>query len=96
MELVGKGEDCIVLIPIVIAGSPEATLNEPVTGWQTIFIFETGSELVIVGRYSIWIQPRSKVVCVVLCIGRDKVHFASNYTHNYSIAKTPHANPDKN
>ena len=72
MELVGKGDDCIVLIPVVIAGSPEATLHDPETGRQTKFGFEVGSELIIAGRCSIWVGLQSKIVCVVLCIGRDK------------------------
>jgi len=74
IELVGENnrDDCIVLIPIVIDGSAEATVHEPTTKRQSTFTFKTDSEFIIAGRCSIWVQAQSKVVCVVLCIGRDK------------------------
>ena len=62
---------CIILIPVVIAGSSEITLSEPQTSRQTTMDLDTKSALMIAGRCSLWLAPRSKVVCVVLCIGRD-------------------------
>jgi len=74
MDLLGKDgeDDCIVLLPVIITGPAEATVNEPATSRQTTFMFEVGSELIIAGRCSIRVEPQSKVVCVALCIGRDK------------------------
>lgn len=66
--------DCIILIPVSMAGAGEATLYEP-TGRQRQmnFTFKTNSELVIIsGRCSVDVPPNNKVVCVVLCIGKDK------------------------
>ena len=62
---------CLILIPVVIAGSSEVTLSEPQTGRQTTISLDTSSSLMIAGRCSLWLAPQSKVVCVVLCIGRD-------------------------
>ncbi|KAM3066226.1 hypothetical protein ACMFMG_012130 [Clarireedia jacksonii] len=71
VELVPK-DDCIILIPVVIDGTAKVTISEPTTGQETTFMLEIKSQLVISGRCSIRIQPGSKVVCVVLCIGKDK------------------------
>lgn len=82
-RLVGK-DDCIVLIPVAISGSPVATvqepkgtqgstgIEEPKGGRRTILTFKTNSELMISGSCSILIPDRTKVVCVMLCIGKDK------------------------
>jgi len=70
-EIVGK-DNCIILIPVVIAGSDEGTLQEQTTDRRTTFKFETNSELMVTARCSIWIPQGSKVVCVVLCAGKDK------------------------
>lgn len=70
-ELVGK-DDCIVLIPVAIIGSAEATVEERETERRATLTFTTNSELVITGRCSMWIPPDSKVVCVVLCVAKDK------------------------
>jgi hypothetical protein len=74
VELVGKDgkDDCIVLLPIAISGSAEATLLEPDTQRQTALTFQIRSEFIIAGRCAIYFPPQSKVVCVVLCVGRDK------------------------
>ena len=82
-RLVGK-DDCIVLIPVAISGSPMAIVQEPKgtavshgaeepkDGRRTTFTFKTNSELMISGRCSILIPDQTKVVCVMLCIGMDK------------------------
>ncbi len=70
-DLVGK-DDCIVLIPIAIMGSDEVTIEEWKTARQTTFKFTNASELIMTGRCSMWIPAENKVVCVVLCVGRDK------------------------
>lgn len=70
-ELVDK-DDCIILIPVIVTGSANGSLEERATGQRIPFTFETESELVISGRCSIHLPPQSKAVCVVLSIGRDK------------------------
>ncbi|PVH70285.1 hypothetical protein DL98DRAFT_661243 [Cadophora sp. DSE1049] len=76
-RLVGK-DDCIVLIPVAISGSPMAIVQEPKGteeskgGRKTTLTFKTNSELMISGRCSIVIPDQTKVVCVMLCIGMDK------------------------
>jgi len=73
-KLVGKN-DCIVLIPVAISGSPVPTVQEQKGSKgerQTTLTFSTNSEVMISGRCSMWIPDETKVVCVVLCIGKDK------------------------
>jgi len=82
-RLVGN-DDCIVLIPVAISGSPMAIVQEPKgtavshgaeepkDGRRTTLTFKTHSELMISGRCSILIPDQTKVVCVMLCIGMDK------------------------
>jgi len=73
-ELVVDKDDCIILIPIVIIGPATGTLMEGdgATARQTTFTCEVGLELVISGRCSIKMEPKSKAVCVVLTMGKDK------------------------
>jgi len=71
VELVPK-DDCIILIPVTVVGPSGATLYESETKRQMEFTFETNSMFIISGKCSIYIPPESKVVCVVLCMGRDK------------------------
>jgi hypothetical protein len=68
-DLVDK-DDCIVLIPVVISGSAKGYLYDYTTQQQKTITLETKSELLIAGRCAIWVGPQSKVVCVVMCIGR--------------------------
>jgi hypothetical protein len=70
-ELVDK-DDCLIFIPVVVTGSAVGSLEERATRRGTTFIFEIESELVISGGCSIYLQPDTKAVCVVLSIGRDK------------------------
>lgn len=74
-KIVGK-DNCGIFIPIDIVGSGEATLEETVledkSSRSTTFKFQTGSELLITGRCSIWLPAQSKILCVVLCTGKDK------------------------
>lgn len=69
--LVAK-DDCVILIPDVISGSGVATIHDPTTQRQTTFEFKKGFEFIITGRCAIWLEQQSKVVCVVLCIGKEK------------------------
>jgi len=69
--LVGK-DDCIILIPVVIIGPATATLEEQGTARRTTFDFELGSEFILSGQCFMDLKPESKVVCVVLSIGRNK------------------------
>lgn len=68
-DLVDK-DDCIVLIPVVISGSAAGTLYDYTSQRQMAITLETKSELLIAGRCAMWVGPQSKVVCVVLCIGK--------------------------
>jgi len=70
-DLVGK-DDCIILIPVAISSSIEATIQEERTERRTTFVVTTNSELIITGRCSMWIPPKSKIVCVVFCVAKDK------------------------
>lgn len=70
-ELVGK-DDCIVLMPVAIAGSAGATLTEAKGGQQTNITLEINSEVIITRRCLLGVLPGTKVVCVVLCIAKDK------------------------
>jgi len=68
LEKLVNENDCIVLIPVVILGSAVGTVQEQETGRQVTITFEVESELVISGRCSIYVQPESKAVCVVLSV----------------------------
>lgn len=70
--MVNKDDDCIILIPVHIIGSAIGVLEEEATRRKTTFTCDVGSELVMSGRCSIEMQPKSKVVCVVLTMGKDK------------------------
>ncbi|ESZ90918.1 hypothetical protein SBOR_8690 [Sclerotinia borealis F-4128] len=70
-EMVGK-DDCIILIPVVIIGSGTGMLEEEATGRRTSITMDANSELVISGRCSLYLEPGSKAVCVVMSIGKDK------------------------
>jgi hypothetical protein len=65
-------DDCIVLIPAVTTGSVEATVHDPETEEETTFIFRTNVEYIMTGRCSICLPARSKVVCIVLGIKKEK------------------------
>jgi hypothetical protein len=53
-----------VLIPAVMSGTIEATLEE--------LTFAQSSEVIIAGGCSMWIPENSKVVCVFLGVGIGK------------------------
>merc|ERR1711964_380299 len=68
-EIMGK-ENCYILIPSVIKGSGEVTIEERSTGRRTTAKFELNSKLIIRGSSSLWLPPQSKVVCIVLGAGK--------------------------
>lgn len=82
-QLVGKN-DCIVLIPVAISGSAgasgsaetsvsaEAWVQETAGQRKTTLKLSKNSENMIAGRCSIWMPEQTKVVCVVLCISKNK------------------------
>jgi hypothetical protein len=67
---VGK-DDCIVLIPVAISGSPIATVEDPKGERKTTLTFMINFEFMIAGRCSILIADQTKIVCVMLCIGKE-------------------------
>jgi hypothetical protein len=67
---VGK-DDCIVLIPVIISGSPVATISDPNDQRQATFRFRKDFEIMIAGRCSIRIAEQTKLLCVMLCIGKE-------------------------
>ncbi|CAD6452365.1 f77eaddb-ac7d-443e-be13-e5aad7689fce [Sclerotinia trifoliorum] len=84
-KIVGK-ENCGIFIPVDIAGSGEATLEETVlkeTNRRTIFKFQTGSELLIIRRCSIWLPAQSTVLCVVRCARKDKRPQTVQVSHSF-------------
>jgi hypothetical protein len=72
LEELGGQDTCVVLIPVLTDGSGKAKVEEPKTGRQEDIIFSTQSIIMVSGRCTLWIQEGSKVVCAMLCIGRDK------------------------
>ncbi len=70
VEMAGP-DVCHILIPIVIEGTREATLEDPETGRQTTITFKEKSELIVSGRVTIWVEPQSKIICIALAI-KDK------------------------
>ncbi|KFZ01483.1 hypothetical protein V500_00749 [Pseudogymnoascus sp. VKM F-4518 (FW-2643)] len=70
-ELVPKN-DCIVLIPVLMAGSVEVAVQERGSDRRTALTFTANSEFVIAGRCALWLAKGSKIVCVALCIGKNK------------------------
>ena len=70
-ELVGSN-DCIVLIPVAITGSPLATVTDGASGQSTTITFTENSEVMVTRRGTIGMLEESKVVCVVLCISGNK------------------------
>jgi hypothetical protein len=71
LEGMAGPEACHILIPIVIVGTREATLQDPETGRQTVITFKEKSELIVSGRVTIWVEPQSKIICAALAI-KDK------------------------
>jgi len=80
-DLVEK-DDWIVLIPVVISGSAEATLYDYTTERNTMVVLEPKTEVIIAGRCSMWLAPQSKVVCVVLCLGTGNKGTSNKGTSN--------------
>jgi len=64
------GDECIVLILVAMSGTIEATIEERKSHRRTAITFTTNSEVLITGGCSMWIPDNSKVVCVLLGIGR--------------------------
>jgi hypothetical protein len=65
-------DDCIVLIPVAMNGSVQATVHDPKTKQETAFTFQTGVVYIITGRCSIRLPEGSKVACAGLAIKREK------------------------
>lgn len=61
-----------MLIPAVMSGTIEATLEERTSHRRRTFTFAQSSEVIITGGCSMWIPENSKVVCVFLGIGIGK------------------------
>lgn len=70
-ELVDNN-DCIVLIPVLMASSVKAVVQERVGDRRESLTFMANSEFIIAGRCALWLPKGSKIICVALRIGKDK------------------------
>ena len=71
-DLVNKDE-CIVLIPVEISGSANGHLYDSTTERYEPLTYKTNTVYLISGRTSLYVEQGSKVVCVVLRVGRGKM-----------------------
>jgi len=62
------GEHCIVLIPVTMSDTIEATIEQRSNTLRTALTFTPGTEIMISGDCQIWIPDNCKVVCGLLGI----------------------------
>jgi hypothetical protein len=62
------GEHCIVLIPVAMSDTIEATIEQRTNTLRTGLKFTPGTEIIIAGGCQIWIPENCKAVCAFLGI----------------------------